>query len=78
MSESAPAPRVNKAIMGQFMGRTVAVVGSLESWTGSSAVIKASDGGLVNVTTTPNSDYSRYMPLLAIVTTTSFVVSTSK
>ncbi|KAG9413192.1 60S acidic ribosomal protein P1-alpha 3 [Aphanomyces cochlioides] len=60
MSDAATAPRVNKAIMAQFVGRTVALVGSLESWTGSMAVVKTSDGGLVTVHPQPGADYSRY------------------
>jgi len=56
---TAPAPRVNKATMSNFMNRTVALVGSVESWTGSSAVVKTSDGGLVTIHPSPGSDYSR-------------------
>ncbi|OQR98421.1 hypothetical protein ACHHYP_08640 [Achlya hypogyna] len=58
MAEPAPAPRVNKALMAGYINRTVALVGSMESWTGNSAVVKASDGGLVTIHPSPGADYS--------------------
>jgi hypothetical protein len=59
MNEAAPAPRVNKATMANYIGRTVSLVGAIESWNGSVSVIKTSDGGLVTVYPTPGADYSR-------------------
>ncbi|CAK4716886.1 hypothetical protein LEN26_018621 [Aphanomyces euteiches] len=68
MSDAATAPRVNKAIMAQFVGRTVALVGSLESWTGSMAVVKTSDGGLVTVHPQPGADYSsKFVEVIGLV-----------
>ncbi|OQS07623.1 hypothetical protein THRCLA_20108 [Thraustotheca clavata] len=68
MAESAPAPRVNKATMVNYINRTVALVGSMESWTGSNAVIKSSDGGLVTVHPSPGADYSsKYVEVIGQV-----------
>ncbi|CAK4082254.1 unnamed protein product [Aphanomyces euteiches] len=54
--------------MAQFVGRTVALVGSLESWTGSMAVVKTSDGGLVTVHPQPGADYSsKFVEVIGLV-----------
>ncbi|ETW10175.1 hypothetical protein H310_00545 [Aphanomyces invadans] len=68
MSENAPAPRVNKAILAQFVGHTVSLVGSIESWTGSQAVLKTSDNGFVTVHPQPGADYSsKYVEVIGSV-----------
>ncbi|RLN49023.1 hypothetical protein BBJ29_004334 [Phytophthora kernoviae] len=54
---SATAARVNKQTMTNFMGRTVALVGAVESHTPTAVVLRTSDGQLVNVTPQPGSDY---------------------
>ncbi|EQC27857.1 hypothetical protein SDRG_14437 [Saprolegnia diclina VS20] len=68
MAEPAPAPRVNKALMASYVNRTVALVGSMESWTGNSAIVKASDGGLVTVIPAPGADYSsKFVEVIGLV-----------
>ncbi|TMW55788.1 hypothetical protein Poli38472_010670 [Pythium oligandrum] len=55
---SGTAPRVNKKTMGSFVGRTVAIVGAVESHMPTAVVLRTSDGGMVNVNPMPGSDYS--------------------
>ncbi|GAB9463705.1 hypothetical protein Gpo141_00001154 [Globisporangium polare] len=52
------APRVNKKTLSAYIGRTVALVGSVESHMPTAVVLRASDGGIVNVNPAPGSDYS--------------------
>ncbi|DAZ95004.1 TPA: hypothetical protein N0F65_003630, partial [Lagenidium giganteum] len=51
------APRVNKKTMGSYVGRTVALVGAVESHMPTAVVLRTSDGGHVNVKPAPGSDY---------------------
>lgn len=46
---TAPAPRVNFALMGQHIGKRVTIVGRVEGVEGSTLRLKTSDDGLVNV-----------------------------
>ncbi|RLN88477.1 hypothetical protein BBJ28_00011989 [Nothophytophthora sp. Chile5] len=54
---AATAPRVNKKTMGAYVGRTVALVGAVESHTPTAAVLRTSDGEIVNVKPQPGSNY---------------------
>uniref|UniRef100_M4C0N3 Replication factor A protein 3 n=1 Tax=Hyaloperonospora arabidopsidis (strain Emoy2) TaxID=559515 RepID=M4C0N3_HYAAE len=54
---NATSPRVNKKSMGAYVGHTVALVGAIESHSPTAVVLRTSDGGIVNVTPQPGSDY---------------------
>ncbi|ETP31125.1 hypothetical protein F442_19988 [Phytophthora nicotianae P10297] len=54
---NATSPRVNKKTMGAYVGRTVALVGAVESHSPTAVVLRTSDGEIVNVTTQPGTDY---------------------
>ncbi|TDH71532.1 hypothetical protein CCR75_002175 [Bremia lactucae] len=54
---NATSPRVNKTTMGGYVGHTVAVVGTVEKHSPTAVVLRTSDGGIVNVTPQPGSDY---------------------
>ncbi|RLN32428.1 hypothetical protein BBJ28_00002281 [Nothophytophthora sp. Chile5] len=58
---AATAPRVNKKTMGAYVGRTVALVGAVESHTPTAVVLRTSDGEIVNVKPQPGSNYGSKM-----------------
>ncbi|KAJ0405592.1 hypothetical protein ATCC90586_000369 [Pythium insidiosum] len=65
---SGTAPRVNKKTLGAYVGRTVALVGLVESHQPTAVVLRASDGGMVNVAPQPGSDYtSKYVEVIGRV-----------
>ncbi|KAL7694005.1 putative replication factor A protein [Plasmopara halstedii] len=65
---NATSPRVNKKTMSEYIGTTVALVGAVESHRPTAVVLRTSDGGIVNVTPQPGSDYgSRFVEVIGRV-----------
>ncbi|KAL4101744.1 hypothetical protein PRIC1_005819 [Phytophthora ramorum] len=55
--------------MGAYVGHTVALVGAVESHTPTAVKLRTSDGGIVNVTPQPGTDYgSKVVEVIGRVT----------